>query len=515
MLRGKGSFQYGMYPKFLKCTNRWPVQIGIARYFLTRKPPHASEDLPRDEHRTLPSVVVLYFWQTNMKKIFCLLLLVSLALPGATVASLVDEIDSHLEQLETFPEPTLQVPAVEPAVEPLAETDYKRKYFLGRKIVCRTSKAQLREAEQKVWQNQSEKFDVEQQIFLLDQERALLESQLKNYQQREAIEKEKLVTLTKQKSDLQALVRVGKRQFENTALRNFLRRSHRAHTSVGEMPDSNFLFLQWLFSKRSLVDVISQYQRSHEKELKQKANLTGLSRIEKELSKTEAELSKRYAFANKLTTQMARHKKTLNAFLAAEDELQKRLALTEQEWQVKVDEYRAQQAESTLVLQDLRQKLGLVQDGETVTTTTQPPTAEERFVYPVDQPVNITAYFHDSAYEQRFGLRHDGVDFFASQGSPVYAMANGTVAEVKDNGLGYSYVIVEHQNDLFTLYGHVSGFLANEGDTVTAGQKIALSGGTPGTRGAGYFTTGPHLHFEVFRNGDYQDPLQYLPDVSS
>jgi murein DD-endopeptidase MepM/ murein hydrolase activator NlpD len=50
-----------------------------------------------------------------------------------------------------------------------------------------------------------------------------------------------------------------------------------------------------------------------------------------------------------------------------------------------------------------------------------------------------------------------------------------------------------------------------EGQLVQPGDVIGLSGGAPGTRGAGWMTTGAHLHFEVLENGEHVDPLDHLP----
>lgn len=136
---------------------------------------------------------------------------------------------------------------------------------------------------------------------------------------------------------------------------------------------------------------------------------------------------------------------------------------------------------------------------------------DEHFVWPVEPALGISAHFDDAGYQKRFGMPHQAVDIPVLQGSLVASAADGVVMKVTDNGLGFNSIVIKHANGMATLYGHVSRFLVAEGDSVSEGEAIALSGGTPGTAGAGHMTTGAHLHFQMLKDGSPVDPMDYLP----
>ncbi|MFA5247838.1 MAG: peptidoglycan DD-metalloendopeptidase family protein [Patescibacteria group bacterium] len=132
------------------------------------------------------------------------------------------------------------------------------------------------------------------------------------------------------------------------------------------------------------------------------------------------------------------------------------------------------------------------------------------FIWPVPKNL-VTTYFHDPDYPFRYLFEHPAVDIRAGQGTAIKAPASGYVARVKFAGKAYAYIMIIHGDGVSTVYGHISKPLVAEDDYVVQGQTIALSGGMPGTNGAGSLTTGPHLHFEVRQDGVPVDPLEYLP----
>lgn len=134
----------------------------------------------------------------------------------------------------------------------------------------------------------------------------------------------------------------------------------------------------------------------------------------------------------------------------------------------------------------------------------------QAFVWPVYG--KISAGFLNKPYVSRFGVQHYGADIVVPQGTPVASAADGVVFLVRDGGAtGYTYILIGHRDGYATLYGHINETLVRSGQEVAAGETIGLSGGKPGTRGAGPMTTAAHLHFEVIQNGVNVDPLSVLP----
>lgn len=134
-----------------------------------------------------------------------------------------------------------------------------------------------------------------------------------------------------------------------------------------------------------------------------------------------------------------------------------------------------------------------------------------REMLPNSSPVEVA--FSSSSYGWRIdpmsGHRafHEGLDFPAAIGTPVYAAADGIVttsAQTPDYG---NLLKIDHGSGLETRYAHNYKLLVKEGDRVVKGQKIALVGSTGRS-------TGPHLHYEIRLNGNPLDPREYLKNHS-
>ncbi|MBA2133158.1 murein hydrolase activator EnvC family protein [Capillibacterium thermochitinicola] len=128
-----------------------------------------------------------------------------------------------------------------------------------------------------------------------------------------------------------------------------------------------------------------------------------------------------------------------------------------------------------------------------------------KLIWPLPVKGRISSPFgermHPILKQKRF---HSGIDIAVPTGTDVLAADRGRVMISGWNG-GYGYfIVIDHGNGLATAYAHNSRLLVKEGDVVAQGQVIAKSGSTG-------LSTGPHLHFEVRKEGAPVDPAGYLP----
>lgn len=108
-----------------------------------------------------------------------------------------------------------------------------------------------------------------------------------------------------------------------------------------------------------------------------------------------------------------------------------------------------------------------------------------------------------SRFGERWGRMHNGLDIAVPTGTPIRAAAAGTVTYSASMGTYGLLVIIDHGHGVETRYAHLSRLVAKVGQRVARGDLIAYSGNTG-------LSTGPHLHFEIRRNGVALDPSDFL-----
>ena len=99
---------------------------------------------------------------------------------------------------------------------------------------------------------------------------------------------------------------------------------------------------------------------------------------------------------------------------------------------------------------------------------------------------------------------HTGMDFSAKSGTPIYATGDGKISEVKKSRRGYgNHVIIDHSYGYKTLYAHMTKYIVHKGQKVKRGEVIGYVGST----GA---SVGPHVHYEVHKDGEKINPVDFF-----
>lgn len=273
-----------------------------------------------------------------------------------------------------------------------------------------------------------------------------------------------------------------------------------------------------LFKATSFSDLLSRIDSIHEVAEADQRMLDELDAIAREIEADRQSLEDEMAAQEEAKAALAEQEATLQAQRSEADAYLIELAAA---YDNLTDEYLANEAEEEALRKEIMEAQAayeaalsaeeaerLAQQnqnnvaGSGSTSNVTPSTSG--FISPLPGGAYVTCAYgwriHPIWGDERF---HSGVDLGASQGTPIYAIAAGTVTTATYGDANGYYVSISHGNGYGSVYCHMTNYIVSVGDSVSQGQVIGYVGSTG-------WSTGPHLHFEIHVNGSTVNPMDYI-----
>ncbi len=361
------------------------------------------------------------------------------------------------------------------------------------------------------------------QIDDLNQRRKELEDLVKNTQSEAASLNNQLIILESRIAQAELEIEATENQISKTNLQvqkiradgaSLARKINQQKENISSLlrlayKQNQVTTLEILLLNDSLADFLNQlkYLNSTNNEITK--NVRDLKTSKDLLDKNQTILEDRISELNDLKTKLISNRNALDYEKQSKIFILEETRQSEKQYQSLIAQARREHQQAEAEISNLevtiRQKMAALSDDPLKDS-------DSTIIWPIPKNV-ITATFRDPSYPYRHIIgEHSGVDIRAAQGTTLRAAADGYVARVKfDGSSAYAYIMIIHNHGLSTVYGHVSAVNVQADQYVVKGQVIGRTGGAPGGVGSGAFSTGPHLHFEVRKNGLPVDPMNYLP----
>ena len=351
--------------------------------------------------------------------------------------------------------------------EQLAEEQRKAAQIAALEQKKKEQQAKLKDLEKQISEAKAKKNDVMETKKLLDQRNQLLLEQIEDTQN--------------QIDD--AAAQIARYELLEQEQYELFCRQVRSEEERGSLSYLSVLFkassMSDLLNRMEFVNEVAEYNKRLIAAMKEtRENIAeekaAMEAKEAELGQQQSELQAKLTETTNLMNEYAADQKKLEAIYAAEEKAGKEIA-------AEIDRLLA---ESDVV------------------------PSNEGFIWPVNTSKKISSPIGNRVAPGGFGsTNHKGVDICnVGFTSSVFAVKSGKVLLTNTSGYGGgygNYVVIDHGGGVTTLYAHMSVVKVSEGQMVSQGTVLGITGST----GA---STGPHLHYEVRINGVYQNPLNYL-----
>lgn len=322
----------------------------------------------------------------------------------------------------------------------------------------------------------AEKRALDQQIKLIHDEINNVNAQIQVYNQLIAGQQQKLDEAIQHQNDLM--------QQYSTRIRAMEKNSHKSYWSV-------------LFEADSFTDFLGDLHMMAEIAKADQEMMGELEAVALEIQAVRSELTSEKADLNAQRASLAENQAELDDKTAQASLLLDELNDNAAEMQTLMEEYERREAElSASIAAKEKEYTDALQTGNNGSSS--------GWLYPLPYRVPITdAYgWRNHVITGKYSFHH-GVDFAAGRGTAIYASRSGMVTDASEDDIYGFHVTINHGDGYSTLYAHMTHYVVSPGTYVEQGQIIGYVGSTG-------LSSGPHLHFSIYYNGNSVNPMDYV-----
>lgn len=347
--------------------------------------------------------------------------------------------------------------------------------------------------------NENEILDMVAQKNVIDQEIALLHSQVININAQ--ISAYSLLIADKQEELEDAQTRLAELNEKN-------KERIRAMEEQGEI--SYWLII---FEANSFFDLLDRINMVEEIEAADQRRLAEMSAVAQEIAETQAQLEEEKTALEEVRVELDQAQVLLEEKRDEADAILTELVAKGEEYLLLLEEAEAEEDALLQEIANMQDEYDEAKYKEWLATSVTTYSDDHSTNVPASSGWMVPLPAGSYRVSSTFGMRlhpvlgyyrmHNGVDLGCAQGTPIYASRSGQVNVATYSGSAGYYVSINHGDGWTSVYMHMTYYIVSKGQYVTQGQVIGYVGST------GY-STGPHLHFGIAYNGKYVNPMNYI-----